>query len=762
MARTYDWEFPLPRTHTGMLLGNGTFGAMVWGESGVLRVTVARADFWDHRGGLSWDGRQSYANIRRCLAAGDEAGLRALFQRPDPAPGEPAHPTVLPMGRVELDFGRGAHLTTGTLNLDEGVATVRIRRGRRELTVRIALDMEHPALCVQVPAALMPKKVRCRPAWEDVGGQLASISFEPPEMLGTDRSDRTDQTDQGRGGPAAHERGARAAALSGWTQMRPADPTLCVAWRQEGRELALAAEYGPDAEAARSAAGKTVAGALRAGFDAMRKRIARWWAQYWRGAARVELPNAGLQFIHDYGMYKFAGLTNPNGVPATLQGPWIEEYQLPPWSSDYHFNINVQMCYWPAYHGNRPEHLRPLWEMLRSWLGVLRRNAKVFAGIDDGLMLPHAVDDRGTCMGGFWTGSIDHGCTAWIATMMFRYWRYTGDRAFLRDTAWPFMAGAMRVYEEMLERRGDSFVLPVSVSPEYRGAAMNAWGANASFQLACIHRLVEDLQAAAAELGEPARPIWSEIAAKLPKASLIGPAGAEMIALWDGTGLEESHRHHSHLAGIAPFDSLDFGDPAWAGIIQRSVRHWVRTGAGLWSGWCVPWASMICSRMGYADAAELWLEIWRRVFTNEGGGTLHDVHFPGFSVMGHLLGDTKTRKEIMQMDAGMGAVAAVHEMLLHVRRGVSHLFRGCPARWKRVAFADFRTDGAFLVSAARRDGRVGPVTVRSLAGGVFRLANPWPGRDAVVRRQAGKAETLTGDVLEVALPKGQTARICRA
>ena len=79
MDRTYDWHFPLPRTHTGMLQGNGTLGAMIWGEGNVLRLTLNRADFWDHRGGLPWVERMSYAAIGDLLARGDEAGLRALF-----------------------------------------------------------------------------------------------------------------------------------------------------------------------------------------------------------------------------------------------------------------------------------------------------------------------------------------------------------------------------------------------------------------------------------------------------------------------------------------------------------------------------------------------------------------------------------------------------------------------------------------------------------------------------------------------------------
>ena len=69
MASTHEWRFPCPRTHAGMLLGNGVLGAMIWGEGGVLRITLGRADLWDHRGGFRWTAAQSFANIRRALEA---------------------------------------------------------------------------------------------------------------------------------------------------------------------------------------------------------------------------------------------------------------------------------------------------------------------------------------------------------------------------------------------------------------------------------------------------------------------------------------------------------------------------------------------------------------------------------------------------------------------------------------------------------------------------------------------------------------------
>ena len=82
MSRTYTWDFPLPRTHTGMLLGNGTTGVMIWGEGSVLRVTVGRADFWDHRGGIHWTEAISFPRIRTMLEAGDDAGLGDMFGAP--------------------------------------------------------------------------------------------------------------------------------------------------------------------------------------------------------------------------------------------------------------------------------------------------------------------------------------------------------------------------------------------------------------------------------------------------------------------------------------------------------------------------------------------------------------------------------------------------------------------------------------------------------------------------------------------------------
>ncbi len=45
------FDFPLPRPHCGVPLGNGNMGVLVWSGDNRLCLTLNRADFWDHRQG---------------------------------------------------------------------------------------------------------------------------------------------------------------------------------------------------------------------------------------------------------------------------------------------------------------------------------------------------------------------------------------------------------------------------------------------------------------------------------------------------------------------------------------------------------------------------------------------------------------------------------------------------------------------------------------------------------------------------------------
>jgi len=751
LSTRLEFEFPATNTHHGIPLGNGTFGALIWGDDADIRITINRQDYWDHRGGMAFYEEATYANLKRWLEAGDEASLRAAFEDTRSDEHTPPRPTRLPMGRIDLHLAKTFRIAGGGLEMARGEAVVDFAPGG---VLRAVIVRDQPVLAMSLRGA--EAEITPRPVYhEEVMQHFRQYGFPEAALF------------------AEEILAGTAGMFSGWVQECPGEPAMCVGCLTlpaPGKtEIIVCSVFGDDPAAAKANARQLLIEASRPGYDQAAQTEAEWWRGYWKTCPRVSLPDRDRELLYYLGMYKLPGLSWPalrrgsgstSGPAATLQGPWVEEYVMPPWSSDYHFNINVQECYWPVYGGNQLQALQPLVQMIQAWLPQLRANARAFVGIQDGLQLPHAVDDRGRCMGGFWTGSIDHGSTAWTGQLFWLYYRYSMDEQFLRDIAYPFLKGAMRVYEAMLEEEDGHLVLPVSVSPEYGGSGMDAWGRNASFQLANIHFLCQTLATASEQLGVDAadRARWRDIAARLPLAA-TDPSGGQ-IWLWEGQPLAESHRHQSHLAGLHPFDIFDLDDPRQAALIHNSLSHLTQLGMGLWSGWCFPWVSILFSRAhgthapGNGDMADLVLGLFRRLFLNQGYASTHDAVFPGFTLMAG-------RPLIMQIEATMAATTAVMEMLAHTQRGVLHIFPAIPRHWKTLSFEGLRVEGAFLVSAWREDRQTTRVEVRSEAGATLVLTNPFGG-PMRVRRPDGHVEVVAGDVLSIATSPGEVLSLTPA
>lgn len=696
-----EWRFPLPRTHCGIALGNGTQGALIWGSE-VLCITVARAGFWDRRGGRPFEVDATFPHVRELLEANDEVGIKSLFDGAPRESGTLEKSYQIGGGRIELHFERGFTPQVGRLHFDNAIVEIELRNAERQTaTIRISQAIDTETLCVAFNEAVHGAvRVLCRTAWEWCGEALAFWGVAPP---------RTFEIQNG----------------GGFVQALPSDDALALAWRRDGNRVLIGTALGPDINVEQQAIVAT--GIIKS------EATQAFWKQYWRDVPRVELPDEQLQQFWNLALYKQAGLTTPGGIAATLQGPWMEEYQLPPWSNDYHFNINAQMIYWPALATNRLEHFAPLWEMIREWMPTLRANAESFFERDGALMLPHAVDDRCRVVGSFWTGTIDHGCTAWVAQMAWLHYRHSLDETILQELAWPLMQGAFEGYWAMLEERDGVLTLPVSVSPEYRGSEMNAWGRDASFQLAALHMTAQNLIAAAKVLGEVIDKRWVEIEEKLPPYSSVEipklpwdqrEPRPRRIALWDGLELEESHRHHSHLAAIFPFASIDPLLPEHSETVANSLHYWARMGAGQWTGWCLPWASVLCSRFNLPDAAVAWLHWLLDNYTNEGWGTRHNADFAGTAAFddGSLASDAwMSENEVMQMDATMGFITAITELLVQNRRDGLHILPRLPRRWKELSFDGIRCEGAVFAGATVQDGKLREARVTSERGGTLSL-----------------------------------------
>ncbi len=600
----FSVKLPLEHVHTGIAIGNGFLGLSVWGQTGQINITLGCSALWDHRGCGSWQPDQTYANVCQAVAQKDEKRLRELFPRSS------FRPTVIPLGRIVLDLPESECIT---LHLTDSLVTVEGKRTR----VKIRLSQQKKGLL----AIRGIDNFQLIPAY-DLSPILKERNFNPPQK-----------------------------SADGFLQPMPDDPAYGVNWVKRSGEVLFQFFREKAVEISDT-------------FAQIEAENRTFWESFWSKVPEIHTGDPAVDQLYYRGIAAFQYMTADDGFPAGLQGPWIEDDQLPPWSSDYHFNINVQMCYWPACRAGLFNNLKPLWNMIAGWKESMRFNAKCFVNINDGYMLPHAVDDKCVHLDGFWPGTIDHTSAGWMAIAMFEYIRYSGDEEFLREFAFDFMCGVMRVYEAMLTFDGEKYAIPCQTSPEYYTENNCFCGRNPSFHLAAIHRLLRDLFEAAGMMQTKLPDSWLDIQQKLPQYSRYG----DEIALWEGLPLEASHRHHSHLAGICPFDSVDIPDE----VVKNSINNWIRHGMGAWAGWSLPWAAMIHTRCGNPEMTRFLLNIWPILYTNKGGRTLHDPNFPGFSV--GLVGSNR----IMQMDAGMGITAAILDCFLYEKQGVLELFGGFP------------------------------------------------------------------------------------
>jgi hypothetical protein len=190
-------------------------------------------------------------------------------------------------------------------------------------------------------------------------------------------------------------------------------------------------------------------------------------------------------------------------------------------------------------------------------------------------------------------------------------------------------------------------------SPEFTLPDKPVWFKNPSFHLAFIHKLVPLIEAAANELQIEERGLaqWRRLISILPRASVVDGE----VAIAEGQPLPESHRHHSHLAGLYPCGIFD---PSGADheLLDRTCWKWMKVGTGEWVGWSLPWAAKLWLRMGEAEAAEFCLEQCVRFFMHENYFGTHNAFKRGFTSW-----ICPEPPYIMQMDITAGFASAVME-----------------------------------------------------------------------------------------------------
>lgn len=463
-----------------------------------------------------------------------------------------------------------------------------------------------------------------------------------------------------------------------------------------------------------------------------------------------------VEKMADYGRYLLISSSYNCKYPANLQGLWNGAYS-PAWACTFFNNENVQMAYWQAYAGNLSDTVLPLFNLYEQFEDDYRLNAKNLFGCR-GFLLPLFMDNSNGKKENtqphviYWTGS-----SAWISAIYYDYYLYTGDEEFLLKRAYPFMKECGAFYEDFMvyDENGKLKSYP-SNSPENRpdgdfeGARELSVSINATMDFALLKELLTNLVSISRkfDIDEEKRIIWEKMLSAIPEYE-INEDGA--IKEWLHKDFKDNyqHRHQSHIYPLFPgFEINEENNKEMFDAMRVAVEKRLVIGLKAQTGWSFAHMANIFARLSNGEKAKECLDLLIRFCT----GPNFYTHHNDWRNMGVTLKYMHAGHAPFQIDANMGFVSAVYEMLLYSDADKIKILPALPTELKEGKIEGIRARGGFEASVYWNEKEI-TVKIKSLLGKSVHIGTK------IAKLQTTSqylSESKYGDSYrEMKLPKGQ-------
>lgn len=423
--------------------------------------------------------------------------------------------------------------------------------------------------------------------------------------------------------------------------------------------------------------------------------------------------NPDLEELYfQFGRYLLISSSRTPGVPANLQGLWNESV-LPPWSSNYTVNINLEENYWASGTTNLIEMQYPLIEFIANLSKTGRKTAKDYYGVERGWCLGHNSDIWAmTCPVGLNEGDPSWACWTmggtWLSTHIWEHYLFTLDKGFLCKF-YPVLKGAAEFCMDWLVEKDGKLV----TSPENKYITPDGYVGATSYgntsDLAMIRECLIDAAEASKVLGVDKsfrKRIKKTLSRLYPYQ--VGKDGNLQEWYYDWQDQDPYHRHQSHLFGLYPGHHLSVEEtPELAAACARTLQ----IKGDETTGWSTGWRVNLLARLRDGEKAyHMYRRLLRYVSPDNykgedarrGGGTypnLLDAHSP------------------FQIDGNFGGCSGVIEMLMQSSTNKIVLLPALPESWADGSVQGICARGGFVVNMEWKNREVVSLIVSSLKGG---------------------------------------------